>query len=279
MLIPSGTEYPWEGQWATATGYTVNDCVHNDGSGYVCISAHTSGDTDDEPGTGAVWATYWDLLVQQGPTGAGTTGVTGTTGSTGTTGTSGPTGVGSTGATGITGSTGVTGTTGAAPTGQLFLTGAGMWPSTSNGCEEAAKLEYVTNDVDVYVLGFDKDADEFAQATVGMPSDWDGGTITATFFWTFATGSGAETVQWACQGRSYANDEALDQAWGTAQSVSDTAITAGDVHKSAATSAITLGGTPAAGELVQFRVYRDISEDNLAGDALLLGVMITFTRS
>jgi len=112
-----------------------------------------------------------------------------------------------------------------------------------------------------------------------MPSDWDGGTITATFYWEYATGSASETVRWYCQGRSFANDEAIDQAWGTGQYVDDTAIAAGDLHISSATPAITLGGTPAAGELVQFRVYRDVANDNLAGDALLLGVMITFTRS
>jgi len=131
----------------------------------------------------------------------------------------------------------------------------------------------------VYVLAFDKDADEFAQWTVAMPSDWDGGTVTAVFYWTYADGSATETVEFACQGNSYANDEAIDLSWGTKQEVNDAAIAAGDVHISAATSAITLAGTPAAGELVQFRVYRDISEDDLAGDALLLGVMVTFTRS
>lgn len=112
-----------------------------------------------------------------------------------------------------------------------------------------------------------------------MPSDYDGGTITAIFYWTYATGSGAETVEWNIMGRSYANDEAIDQAWGTEQDVSDAAIAAGDVHISAATSACTLAGTPAASELVQFRVYRDVSGDNLAGDARLLGAMITFGRS
>ena len=33
---------------------TVNDAVY-----YRCILAHTLGDADDEPGTGAVWETYW----------------------------------------------------------------------------------------------------------------------------------------------------------------------------------------------------------------------------
>ena len=63
--------YDWKGAWATATGYVVNDCVENDGSGYVCKLAHTSGDTDDEPGSGATWTTYWDIFSQGGKLTAG----------------------------------------------------------------------------------------------------------------------------------------------------------------------------------------------------------------
>jgi len=218
----------------------------------------------------------------QGGTGpTGPTGGTGPTGPTGPQGDTGPTGPeGPTGPTGPTGPQGETGPTGPAPSGKIWLTAAGGWPSTTSGAEQSKK-EYGTNDVDLYVLAFDKDNDEYAQWTVAMPSDWDGGTVTAEFYWTYDTGSAAEVVVWGIQGRSYGDDEAVDQAWGTAQTVSDAAIAAGDVHVSAATSAVTLAGTPAAGELVQFRVFRDANSasDTLAGDALLLGVMITFTRS
>jgi len=51
--------------WATATSYVTttdspNRMVYNDGILYKCVVAHTSGDTDDEPGTGATWQTYWE---------------------------------------------------------------------------------------------------------------------------------------------------------------------------------------------------------------------------
>src|SRR4030042_3746824 len=65
----TGTEYEWKGAWVTLTVYALNDCVENNGNGYVCVEAHTSGDLDDEPGVGAVWIDYWDLLVEKGATG------------------------------------------------------------------------------------------------------------------------------------------------------------------------------------------------------------------
>jgi hypothetical protein len=156
-----------------------------------------------------------------------------------------------------------------------------MWPSTTSGAGANTKKEYTTNDQDLYNLPFDPAADEFAQATVGMPSDWDGSTVTAQFVWS-KDGTGTGDVIWTCQGRSYGDGEAIDQAWGTAQSVTDSATATDDaVFISAATSAITLSGTPAAGELVQFRVSRDGNDggDTFAGDALLLGVTITYGRT
>ena len=164
--------------------------------------------------------------------------------------------------------------------GQLFLSAAGGFPSTTNGCGEPTKKEYGANGIDIYNLPFDKDSDEFAQWTVVMPSDWDAGTITAVFYWTCASGVGSagQTAKFYLQGRSYGDNDVLDQAFGVAQGILDTWIADNELHVSAATPAITIAGAGAS-EVVQFRAYRDVSEDDLAGDALLLGVMITFTRS
>jgi hypothetical protein len=50
------------------------------------------------------------------------------------------------------------------------------------------------------------------------------------------------------------------------------------MHVSAATSAVTIGGTPAANTPIQFTVYRDANAagDTIANDARLLGVEIIF---
>ncbi len=113
-----------------------------------------------------------------------------------------------------------------------------------------------------------------------MPSDWDGGTVTATFYWT-NTGTTANTCKWECQGRSYGDAETLNQTLATGvQSVTDTyTTTARQVMISAATAAITLNGTPAASELVVFQISRDPANDTLTTDAQLLGVMIGYTRT
>jgi hypothetical protein len=70
----------------------------------------------------------------------------------------------------------------------------------------------------------------------------------------------------------------MDQAQGTSQAVSDTLLAANDAHKSGATSAITPGGSVAAGNLCVVEIERDPahSDDTLAVDARLIGVLLEF---
>ena len=157
-----------------------------------------------------------------------------------------------------------------------------MWPSTTNGAATNTKVDFGTNDQDLYVLDFADGATKlYAQGTMAMPSDWDGGTVTAVFYWT-ANSTSTNNLLWGCAGRSYGNFETIDQAWGSEVTVQDALNgTANQLAISAATSAMTFSGTPAASELVQFRVSRDPTSgsDTLAATARLLGVMITYTRT
>ena len=156
---------------------------------------------------------------------------------------------------------------------------AAQWiPRTTTGCGIDSR-ELSTNKINTDELLFDAGTDEFAQCMIVMPSNWNAGTITAKFHWTASTGSG--DVVWGLSGRAYANDDALDQAQGTAQTVTDTLTATNDLDISPATSAITLGGTAAAGNPVIFQVYRDADAggDTLAADARLLGVEISYTAS
>lgn len=156
---------------------------------------------------------------------------------------------------------------------------AAQWiPRTTNGCGIDSR-ELTTNKINTDELLFDPAAIEYAQAMVVLPNNWNAGTVTARFFWTASTGSGS--VVWALRARSYADDDALDQAMGTAQSVTDTLLTTNDMHISAATSAITIGGTVANGNAIIFEAYRDATNgsDTLGSDARFLGLQISYTAA
>ena len=150
-----------------------------------------------------------------------------------------------------------------------------MTRRTTNG-PAVGTSETTTNKVMVETLDFDQSTAEYAQIRFLMPKRWNEGTVTAQFYWT-ATTTG--NVVWACQAVALSDDDALDAAFGTAQSVTDGVTAANDLMISAATSAITVAGSPAAGDLVVFQFYRDAANgsDTLGADAKLLGVKLFIT--
>ena len=112
-----------------------------------------------------------------------------------------------------------------------------------------------------------------------LPSNYTtAATITASCIW-LAAGTSTNSVVWGCGARAYADATTMDQAYGTAVEVTDAhTATANQVEISAATGAITIAGSPAAGQWLQIRVYRlGGGSDNLAVTASLLGVVITYT--
>jgi hypothetical protein len=156
-----------------------------------------------------------------------------------------------------------------------WIGSAAMIPRVTNG-PGVNSSETTTHDSNYDTLDFDAATSEGANFMLTIPNNWDAGTVTATFYWTADSGSG--TVIWALAGRSLSNDDALDTAFGTAQSSTDTLIAAGDMHISPATAAITIAGTPATSVPVQFVVTRDIS-DTLAVDARLIGLQLNWTAA
>jgi hypothetical protein len=76
------------------------------------------------------------------------------------------------------------------------------------------------------------------------------------------------------------NDDAIDAALGGAVVITDTVIADGDLHVTSATPALTVGGTPALGDLIQFEVYRNTDgTDDMAEDAWLIGCWIQFLKT
>lgn len=155
----------------------------------------------------------------------------------------------------------------------------GGWkPCLTNGCAAAAQLEMGTNKNVVDYVAFDKDAIEYAYVNVPMPLDYDGGVITAKFYWLHPAAT-AFKVSWGLQGIAITDGDALDVAQGTAIYANDEGGTTSDLYISPDTADITIGGTPAAGKMIQFRVSRkadDGTNDTLDVDAYLLGVLIKY---
>jgi len=166
---------------------------------------------------------------------------------------------------------------------EIYVDAGAMVGCTTAGAASGTK-EYGTNDVDMDYFAFDGGAtEERVQFKLVMPPSWDRDTIKVKFFWTSATGSTAgDTVEWGIKAGALSNDDAIDAALGTAVTVSDVLLanSGGDLQVTAATAAVTVGGTPALGDMVAFEVYRNTDgTDDMTEDAWLLGVQIQYKKT
>jgi hypothetical protein len=141
----------------------------------------------------------------------------------------------------------------------------------------AATGTFSASGIQVPVLDFDQTTAETTHFSVGMPSSWDEGTVTAVFVWTASSGTGG--VVWRINAGARGDDDAITIAFGTNTDVTDTLIATGDLHRSPESAAFTIEGTPAANDVVFFRVVRnvDAAGDTLNADARLIGVELYYT--
>ncbi len=161
----------------------------------------------------------------------------------------------------------------------IWVPAAAIRPSATGGCASIATIATSANQPDIQSLDFDTTTQEYAQFAVAFPKSWNESTVTAQFFWSHASTSTNFGVVWNLQGVAMSDDDAIAAAYGTAQQVVDTGGTTNDQYVTAETSAITIAGTPAEGDLINFRVSRVTGDgsDNMAIDARLMGIKLYFT--
>ena len=148
------------------------------------------------------------------------------------------------------------------------MTPSGSIPATSGTLE----LDPVTLDC----FDFDAATDEAVQVAFMMPDDWDLGTVKFKFIWTGAGGSGV--CFWGVRAVATSNDNPLDVAFGTINSVLDSFIVANDNHTTNATGGVTIGGTPLLADLTVIEFFRRASQgaDTYSQDAKLLNVTMQY---
>lgn len=155
-----------------------------------------------------------------------------------------------------------------------------MTARTTNGAAPGLG-ETTTNRVMRRTLDFDSATIEYAQFAIRMPESWDEGTVTFVPVWSHPSTTTNFGVVWGLQAVALSNDDALDTALGTAQYSTDTGGTTDDVYHGPESAAITIAGTPAAGDWVVFQVLRKIDDasDTMAVDARLHGLTLYITNT
>ena len=154
-----------------------------------------------------------------------------------------------------------------------------MHPTLANGCSALQQLEIDSSQPNLLSLVFSTSVEESCDFNIMMPQKWAAGTVTFRFVWSHPSTTVNYGVRWSAKAAAIGNGDALGATYGTAQAVSDTGGSTNTLYISDATPALTIGGSPARGDMVCVRVSRVVShgDDNLDASVRLHAVLMDVT--
>lgn len=162
----------------------------------------------------------------------------------------------------------------------VWVPAEAMSPRATSGCASLATVAGAADRPDLRSLDFDPTTQEFAEFAVRMPKSWNEGTITFAAAWSHAATTVNFGVVWQIQGVARSDGEDIGGvAYGTAVTVADTGGTTDRLYLTAESGSVTIAGSPAAEDVVYFRVARAPANgsDTMAVDARLHGITLYLT--
>jgi hypothetical protein len=163
----------------------------------------------------------------------------------------------------------------------LPVMASAMTPRSTGGCGTLVIDGGASDQPDIPYLPFDAATQEGADFSVAMPESWNEGTITFKPIWKHQATTVNFGVVWRLRAIAFSDDDAMASNFGTGQTSTDTGGTTRDHYIGPTSAAITIAGSPAAGDTVYFNIERIVSDgaDTMAVDAELLGVRIYYTTA
>lgn len=125
---------------------------------------------------------------------------------------------------------------------------------------------------------FDPSTVQTADFVIQMPKSWNEGNVNVSAVWMHPTTTTNFNVVWGFNAAAISNDETANLTFSNVTKVLDTGGTANSMYMTPE-GILTIDNTPAAEDLVVFRIYRDAANvsDNIAVNTRLVGVKIKYT--
>ena len=160
----------------------------------------------------------------------------------------------------------------------IWVPATAMYAPTTNPADTAL-VETTATRPDLNVFDFDASTKQYTQFTIAMPKSWNEGTVSYQVYWSPSTTNTGNCI-FGLQGVACADGDTIDVAYGTAVNVTDAGIgTVEDQQISSESGAVTIAGSPAAGEQTYFQFFRDAADgsDTFTGESRVLGIKLFFT--
>ena len=160
----------------------------------------------------------------------------------------------------------------------MWVPAAAMYGPTTNPADEA-QVETTATRPDLKVWDFDASTQQYTQFTAAMPKSWNEGTISYQVYWSPSSTNTGNCI-FGLQAVACADSDTIDVAYGTAVEVTDAGIgTVEDQQISSESGAVTVAGSPAAGEQTYFQLFRKAADggDTFTGESRVLGIKIFYT--
>lgn len=161
----------------------------------------------------------------------------------------------------------------------IWVDAQAMRPHSQSPATAVIHTAGASGQPDQWYSEFDETTAQYLGFRVTMPKSWDAGTVSCVFVWQHAATTTNFGVVFNLQAVAHQDNTSLATNFGTAVQVADTGGTTGNVYVSAESSAITVSGSPAKSNPVNFRVGRVPTDgsDTLAAKAMLLGLVLFIT--
>ena len=159
------------------------------------------------------------------------------------------------------------------------ISAVSMKPSLTAGCADIAAISAGASKPDIIFLAFDTTTSESCQFSIRMPTNWNEGTITFDYQWSHAATTVNFGVVFGLSAVAISNDDTIGAAFGTEITIADTGGTTDDMYISPESAAMTVAGTPQAGDVVYFNLARKTADgsDTMAIDARVSGITLYIT--
>ncbi len=119
------------------------------------------------------------------------------------------------------------------------------------------------------------------QVVFPLPVEWNLGTVKIKPYWSSTNDTANQTVVWEFAAGAVSDGDSMDSAFGTIQLSQDDVTAGQDMMLGPATPALTIGNSPAAEDLIWWRVRRlpGHASDDCAGVVKLLGIWVQYQEN